>query len=97
MTWGYPTENAYYRDASSSDAVLAIRIPFLAISALDDPVSNLPLGNKLQRLTQYRSRYKMQFLSKNSSRTRTPCFAPRHSADTSRGSNQAEVDGMLGR
>ncbi|SPQ21951.1 89b5dc8d-18be-4aca-8569-8b15292d1f69 [Thermothielavioides terrestris] len=38
VTWGYPTENAYYRDASSSDAVLAIRIPFLAISALDDPI-----------------------------------------------------------
>jgi predicted alpha/beta-fold hydrolase len=39
VTWGYPTENAYYRDASSSDAVLAIRIPFLAISALDDPIA----------------------------------------------------------
>jgi len=40
VTWGYPTENAYYRDASSSDAVLAIRIPYLALSALDDPVSD---------------------------------------------------------
>ncbi|KAL2136798.1 hypothetical protein VTI74DRAFT_1450 [Chaetomium olivicolor] len=39
VTWGYPTQNAYYRDASSSDAVLAIRIPFLAISALDDPIA----------------------------------------------------------
>ena len=38
-TWGYPTENSYYRDASSSDSVLAIRIPFLAIHAEDDPVS----------------------------------------------------------
>jgi uncharacterized protein len=38
-TWGYPTEDAYYRDASSSDAVLAIRIPFLALTAKDDPVS----------------------------------------------------------
>ncbi|CAI6094431.1 unnamed protein product [Clonostachys chloroleuca] len=37
--WGYPTEAAYYRDASSSDSVLAIRIPFLAIHALDDPVA----------------------------------------------------------
>ncbi|VUC26870.1 unnamed protein product [Clonostachys rosea] len=37
--WGYPTESAYYRDASSSDSVLAIRIPFLAIHALDDPVA----------------------------------------------------------
>ncbi|KAK4156304.1 Alpha/Beta hydrolase protein [Chaetomidium leptoderma] len=39
VTWGYPTENAYYRDASSSDAVLGIRVPFLAISALDDPIA----------------------------------------------------------
>ncbi|KXX75280.1 Medium-chain fatty acid ethyl ester synthase/esterase 1 [Madurella mycetomatis] len=39
VTWGYPTENAYYRDASSSDAILAIRIPFFAISALDDPIA----------------------------------------------------------
>lgn len=38
-TWGYPTENAYYRDASSSDSLLAIRIPLFAIHAEDDPVS----------------------------------------------------------
>ncbi|KAK4191645.1 Alpha/Beta hydrolase protein [Podospora australis] len=38
-TWGWPTENAYYRDASSSDAVTGIRVPFLAISALDDPIA----------------------------------------------------------
>lgn len=38
-TWGYPTEGAYYRDASSSDSVLAIRIPFLALNARDDPIS----------------------------------------------------------
>ncbi|RFU73536.1 hydrolase [Trichoderma arundinaceum] len=38
-TWGYPTEFAYYRDASSSDAVLSIKIPFLAISATDDPIA----------------------------------------------------------
>lgn len=36
--WGYPTESCYYRDASSSDSVLAIRIPFLALHAEDDPV-----------------------------------------------------------
>lgn len=36
--WGYPTETAYYRDASSTDSVIAIRIPFLAISATDDPI-----------------------------------------------------------
>jgi predicted alpha/beta-fold hydrolase len=38
-TWGYPTEGAYYRDAQSVDAVVAIRIPFLGINAEDDPVS----------------------------------------------------------
>ncbi|KAJ6783781.1 hypothetical protein PWT90_04384 [Aphanocladium album] len=38
-TWGYPTESAYYRDASSCDSVLSIRIPFLAINAKDDPIA----------------------------------------------------------
>ncbi|KAJ5947143.1 hydrolase [Penicillium verhagenii] len=38
-TWGYLTEDAYYRDASCADAMLAIRIPFLAIQAEDDPIS----------------------------------------------------------
>ncbi|KAK6071670.1 hypothetical protein SCUP234_09591 [Seiridium cupressi] len=45
--WGYPTENAYYRDASSVDSVMGIRIPFLAINATDDPISAeeaLPYG-----------------------------------------------------
>ncbi|OTB05851.1 hypothetical protein M426DRAFT_319536 [Hypoxylon sp. CI-4A] len=37
-TWGYPTEEAYYRDASSSDSLLAVRIPLLAINAVDDPI-----------------------------------------------------------
>lgn len=41
-TWGYPTEGAYYRDASSVDSVMAIRIPFLVIHAEDDPVKSLP-------------------------------------------------------
>ena len=40
-TWGYPTLHSYYRDASSTDAVLNIRIPFLAINATDDPVARL--------------------------------------------------------
>jgi len=39
--WGYPTEGAYYRDASSIDSLAAIRIPFFAINAIDDPVSLL--------------------------------------------------------
>lgn len=38
-TWGYPTEGAYYRDASSCDSILAIRVPFLAIHAEDDPIA----------------------------------------------------------
>ncbi|CAO2648326.1 Nn.00g075930.m01.CDS01 [Neocucurbitaria sp. VM-36] len=39
-TWGYPTEGAYYRDAQSVDALLAVRIPFLGINAEDDPISS---------------------------------------------------------
>lgn len=38
-TWGYPTEGAYYRDASCCDSLLAVRIPLFAINAEDDPVS----------------------------------------------------------
>ncbi|KAI9832513.1 MAG: hypothetical protein M1819_004302 [Sarea resinae] len=38
-TWGYPTEGAYYRDASSSDSVLNVRIPLFAIHAIDDPIA----------------------------------------------------------
>ena len=40
-SWGYPTEGAYYRDAASTDSLLAIRIPFLALNAEDDPVRSL--------------------------------------------------------
>lgn len=36
--WGYPTEGAYYRDASSIDSLLAVKIPLFAINAKDDPV-----------------------------------------------------------
>jgi len=38
-SWGYPTVYSYYRDASSTDAVLSIRIPFLAVHAVDDPIA----------------------------------------------------------
>ncbi|PHH91896.1 hypothetical protein CDD83_9839 [Cordyceps sp. RAO-2017] len=38
-TWGYPTEDAYYRDSSSTDAILSIRVPFLAVHATDDPIA----------------------------------------------------------
>lgn len=37
--WGYPTVSAYYRDASSTDAVLNIKIPFIALQATDDPIA----------------------------------------------------------
>ncbi|PQE30782.1 alpha beta fold family protein [Rutstroemia sp. NJR-2017a WRK4] len=39
VAWGYPTEGAYYRDASSTDSLFAIRIPFFAINAEDDPIA----------------------------------------------------------
>jgi uncharacterized protein len=38
-TWGYPTEGAYYRDASSADSVMAIRIPTFCLHATDDPIA----------------------------------------------------------
>ncbi|KAL8974297.1 MAG: hypothetical protein Q9197_001472 [Variospora fuerteventurae] len=38
-TWGYPTEGAYYRDASSCDSLLAVRVPLFAIHAQDDPIA----------------------------------------------------------
>ncbi|OOF91125.1 hypothetical protein ASPCADRAFT_211407 [Aspergillus carbonarius ITEM 5010] len=38
-TWGYPTEGSYYRDASSTDAMLNIKIPFFVIQAEDDPIA----------------------------------------------------------
>ncbi|KAK5154386.1 hypothetical protein LTR04_006012 [Oleoguttula sp. CCFEE 6159] len=38
-TWGYPTEGAYYRDASSADSLLAIQIPLFALHAEDDPIA----------------------------------------------------------
>lgn len=38
---------AYYRDASSVDALLAVRIPLFAINAEDDPASNPPVSLNL--------------------------------------------------
>lgn len=37
----YPTVGAYYRDASSVESLLAVRIPLFAINARDDPVSTM--------------------------------------------------------
>lgn len=47
-SWGYPTEGAYYRDAQSVDAVVAIKVPFLAINAEDDPVCHFPISLLLE-------------------------------------------------
>jgi hypothetical protein len=38
-TWGYPTEGAYYRDSSSVDSLLSVRIPLFSINAADDPIA----------------------------------------------------------
>ncbi|KAJ5022946.1 hypothetical protein J3E73DRAFT_393337 [Bipolaris maydis] len=38
--WGYPTTGTYYRDASSVDAVLAVKVPLFALNAEDDPISH---------------------------------------------------------
>lgn len=37
-SWGYPSENSYYRDTSCVDAVAAIRIPVLVLHSKDDPI-----------------------------------------------------------
>jgi hypothetical protein len=53
-SWGYPTEHAYYRDASSVDAALNIRIPVLALHARDDPIiSDLAVPYDGFKLTPY--------------------------------------------
>lgn len=37
--WGYPSECAYYRDATCVDPLTAVKTPLFAINAEDDPVS----------------------------------------------------------
>ena len=46
-TWGYPSEGAYHRDASSSDSLLAVRVPLFAIHAEDDPVSQQAINTSI--------------------------------------------------
>jgi len=53
--WDYPTEGAYYRDASSVDSILAARIPVFAINAKDDPVSVYPRPRDLSLFHRSRS------------------------------------------
>jgi predicted alpha/beta-fold hydrolase len=40
--WNYPTETVYYREASSVNPLLSVRIPLLALNSEDDPVSSMP-------------------------------------------------------
>ena len=52
--WGYPTESAYYRDASSVDSVLNVRIPVLALHAKDDPIcGDLAVPYEMFKTTPY--------------------------------------------
>jgi len=37
--FGYPTVGAYYRDASSTDSLLKVRVPTLIVHAKDDPIA----------------------------------------------------------
>lgn len=52
-TWGYPTEGAYYRDAASTDPLLAVRIPFFTIHAEDDPVGHSFNTTRVQLAKRY--------------------------------------------
>lgn len=69
-TWGYPSEGAYHRDASSSDAVVAVKIPYLSINAEDDPVSTTMNPSPLNLSTDLaRFPTKRVFPMKSSNRT----------------------------
>lgn len=63
-TWGYPTEGAYYRDASSTDSLFAIRIPLFAINAKDDPVRKTLCPRAELNLTVSRSLLMKHFPTK---------------------------------
>ena len=76
ITWGYPTVNAYYRDASSVDSLFAIRIPFLALNAKDDPVSATLDSSASRSNGRNRSPSTKGFRTKSSWKTPTPSSAP---------------------
>ena len=44
----YPTEGAYYRDASCVDLLNSVRTPLFAINAIDDPVCRPCLQQGIQ-------------------------------------------------
>lgn len=52
-TWGYPTEGAYYRDATSVDVLLDVRVPLFIINATDDPVCAILKSVKLRIYTDF--------------------------------------------
>jgi hypothetical protein len=78
--WGYPTEDAYYRDASSVDSVMAIRIPYLAINSTDDPVSlecpRRMTNNSVLIMIHYRYPRRRHFLLERLNTTHTLFSAP---------------------
>lgn len=39
--WKYPTETVYYREASSVNPLLSVRVPIFALNSEDDPVRYL--------------------------------------------------------
>jgi predicted alpha/beta-fold hydrolase len=53
-TWGYPTEHAYYRDASSVDLANRVKIPTLALHAKDDPIiTDIAVPYEMFRVNPY--------------------------------------------
>lgn len=98
--WGYPTEGAYYRDASSVDSTLAIRIPFLAINSTDDPVSPHDYAYLDDQASctdsgTIRSLRRRLCRMAKSSRTLTQYSAPPLSAATWAGSRSVVVAGTV--
>lgn len=87
--WGYPTEGAYYRDASSIDAFLAVRIPFLALHAEDDPASKrcIVVLVLLLKFDLHRLHRGLVSRTKKLRRTRSPSCAPPLQVGISAGSS----------
>lgn len=87
--------DAYYRDASSSDSVLAIRIPFLAIQALDDPVSVRGADRSETTSDWQRSPYARRYPTMSSNRIHIRCSVPPRSVATFPGSSWEGDAGTL--
>ena len=97
-SWGYPTEGAYYRDASSTDSLLASRVPIFAINAKDDPVIIFPFDLILGLTDSLRSLLTKHCLILKSNRPRMLSYAPPLWGAIFLGSNfRGIVDGMPNR